>query len=108
MFRNNNDKCNALRDILDRGPTAIDGFVSYEYGLCAPKPLDKLENKPYSLWEDWALYLPELYRIGKYHAFFNQQPVLSADELDDRDLLRANQILGLCAHAVVHFSDEDE
>jgi sulfite reductase alpha subunit-like flavoprotein len=98
---------NPVRELLDSNPVAVDGFLSYEYGLCAPKPLEELKHK-YLLWEVWAKKLPELYRTGKYQEYFRAQPVLTLDELKDEDLLRANQILGLCAHAVVHFSDDQK
>lgn len=98
---------NPLRELLDSKPTAVDGFLSYEYGLCAPAPLQQLQGQ-YGLWEQWAKRLPELYRTGKYQDFFRSQPILSTKELKDEDLLRANQILGLCAHAAVHFTDDEQ
>ena len=93
---------NLLRQFLDSKPTANDGWISYTYGLCPPHPLQRLTNK-YYLWEEWANKLPHLYQTGRYVEYFNSQPILSANELKNDDLLRANQILGLCAHATVHF-----
>lgn len=113
-----------LREFLDSAPEAIDGFLSYRYGFCAPGPLQKLSSSSnhtnasndgsrssspsYGLWEEWAQKLPELYRTGRYREYFATQPILSTDALADEDLLRANQILGICAHAVFHFSEEEE
>ncbi|CAB9521937.1 expressed unknown protein [Seminavis robusta] len=94
---------NPLRELLDSEPTALDGFLSYEYGLCSPRPLDQLEGI-YALWEEWAEHLPSLYQTGAYRDYFDGQPVLTTENLNDADLLRANQILGLAAHATVHFS----
>jgi len=97
---------NLLRELLDSKPTALDGFLSYKHGLCAPRPLDQLQHQ-YSLWESWAKKLPQLYRTGKYQEYFQSQPILTVEKLSDKDLLRANQILGLCAHAVVHFTEKE-
>lgn len=94
---------NPLRDLLDSQPSALDGFLSYEYGLCSPRPLALLQGS-FALWEEWALTLPTLYHTGAYREFFDHQPILSTQDLSDDDLLRANQILGLAAHATVHFS----
>lgn len=96
---------NPVRELLDQSPQAIDSFLSYEYGMCAPRPLAELQGS-FRLWETWAKTLPFLYKSGKYREFFDKQPTLNIADLPDEDLLRANQILGLCAHAVVHFSEE--
>jgi len=98
---------NLLRQFVDSEPQADDGFLSYEYGLCPPHPLRRLgpsKTTDYSLWEKWARELPHLYQTGKYIDYFDAQPVLSVEDLEGVDLLRANQILGLCAHATVHFA----
>ena len=52
--------------------------------------------------ESWVDELPMLFRRGDYLSFFLAQPVLDASTLADVDLLRANQILGLSAHATWH------
>ena len=54
--------------------------------------------------ERWVQKLPLLYRTGGYLAFFRSQPVLTDDSLADEDLLRANAILGLAAHATWHLA----
>jgi hypothetical protein len=111
----NNNRNNPVRQLLDEQPIAIDGWLSYENGLCPPRPLAELPaNTPFRLWETWARTLPILYQTGRYHDFFTHQPVVSTEMilnkeiLADADLLRANQILGLCAHAAVHFSAVEE
>ena len=105
---NASSNCNLLRQFLDSKPKANDGFLSYAYGLCHPHPLRRLTQSSttnYSIWEDWAENLPHLYQTGKYIDYFDSQPVLDVDKsLADKDLLRANQVLALCAHATVHFA----
>ena len=44
---------NPLREFLDSQPTAIDGFLSYEYGFCPPTSLKNLTGK-YIVWEEWS------------------------------------------------------
>jgi sulfite reductase alpha subunit-like flavoprotein len=98
-------RVNVLRELLDANPTAADGFLSYKYGFCAPRPYQRLpKDTSWFLWEEWTKKLPELYQTGEYRSFFEKQAVVSAEGLPDEDLLRANRILALCAHAVVNFS----
>ena len=106
-----NERINFLRQLLDSSPSAPDGFLSYEYGLCPPRPLQRLPSSDTTtnalhVWEQWADHLPNLYQTGKYLDYFLSQPILTVEHLADEHLLRANQILGLCAHATVHFSPE--
>ena len=95
-----------LRKLLDSTPVANDGWLSYDYGFCPPKPLRMLPaaHPLGAMLEQWVAKFPVLFRTGGYIEFFSSFGAVDAAGLMDEDLLRANAVLGLAAHATWHLA----
>ena len=101
-----NDGTSPLRKLLDSTPVANDGWLSYDYGFCPPKPLRMLPaaHPLGAMLEQWVAKFPVLFRTGGYIEYFSSFDAVDATGLMDEDLLRANAILGLAAHATWHLA----
>lgn len=79
-----------------------DSFLSFEYGLCNPRPIRPL---PYShqIWEDAAAKLADCHDTGCYEPLA-RLPIIDASShsLPDAALKRAAMLLGVMAHSWGH------
>ena len=77
----------------------VDGYLSVKHGFLPPSlPLKQLSEK-YSVWDEFAAMIPELYFSNQTQKILNEMPLLSIDDLTDEELPRASLVLSLLAHA---------
>ena len=77
----------------------VDGYLSVEHGFLPPAlPLNKL-SEPYSIWDQYAARIPELYFSNRTQEILEGMPFLSVRALVDEELPRAALVLSLLAHA---------
>ncbi|WP_035855013.1 FHA domain-containing protein [Cryptosporangium arvum] len=84
----------------------LDGFLSLEYGFLPVEPPLRALPESHRAWDDLVDRLPALYASLELRAEFDRLPVLDADALPDKYLLRASVLLGVFAHAYQYVRTE--
>lgn len=78
-------------------------FVGPNTGFVSPNPLPAIPP-PYDAWENAARQLPSVCASDDWPAYVDSLPCITAENLHDIHVLRANFYLGLIAHAIANIS----